>query len=193
YDGVSSVLQFLGLYKKSGKLVFLGLHNAGKTTLLHVFKEDRLGQRVSTSHLTSEELTIAGMTFTTFDLGGHEQACPPCRVWKNYLPAINGTVFLVDYADHPHLTESKAELNVSITDETVSNVPILTLGNKIDRSNAINEEKLHKTFGLYGQTTGRGTVTLKALNPCPMEVFRYSVLRRQGYSKGICWVSQNVD
>lgn len=42
-----------------------------------------------------------------------------------------------------------------MTDETIGNVPILILGNKIDKPEAISEEKLRELFGLYGQTTGK--------------------------------------
>uniref|UniRef100_A0A8C1VDB6 small monomeric GTPase n=1 Tax=Cyprinus carpio TaxID=7962 RepID=A0A8C1VDB6_CYPCA len=172
YSGFSSVLQFLGLYKKSGKLVFLGLDNAGKTTLLHMLKDDRLGQHVPTLHPTSEELTIAGMTFTTFDLGGHAQE-------RAFIVLSNAILYLCVCA--------------LMTDETIGNVPILILGNKIDKPEAISEEKLREIFGLYNQTTGKGNIPLKELNTRPLEVFMCSVLKRQGYGEGFRWLSQYID
>merc|ERR1712179_533762 len=78
------------------------------------------------------------------------------RVWKDYFPAVDAIVFLVDSCDRARFNESKVELESLLTDEQLANCPVLILGNKIDRPGAAGEEEFRQLFGLYGQTTGKG-------------------------------------
>jgi len=101
------VLGKLGLFKKSGKILFLGLDNAGKTTLMGLLKHGRVMTADPTQHVKSEELQMGSITFKAFDMGGH----PTVRVcWKYYYPNVDGIIYLVDSSEFERLKESRLEL-----------------------------------------------------------------------------------
>ncbi|KAJ0978547.1 hypothetical protein J5N97_014021 [Dioscorea zingiberensis] len=175
-DWFYGVLASLGLWQKEAKILFLGLDNAGKTTLLHMLKDERLVQHQPTQYPTSEELSIGNIKFKAFDLGGHQMAR---RVWKDY------------YAKRG--LQSKKELDALLSDDSLANVPFLILGNKIDIPYAASEEELRFHLGLSNFTTGKGKVNLAESNVRPLEVFMCSIVRKMGYGDGFKWLSQYIN
>ncbi len=171
------VLGYLGLYNKKANLLFLGLDNAGKTTLLHMLKNDRMTQTAPTIHPHSEELKMGNIRFNTFDLGGHETAR---KIWKDYFPAVDGILYLVDSADIKRFPEAKEELNSILNTPELVNIPIAILGNKIDKNGAASEEEIREALDING---------LFSKDTRPMELFMCSVTKKIGFSKALEWLS----
>jgi len=172
---------------KEAKILFLGLDNAGKTTLLHLLRDNKLVQHKPTRNPTSEDLVMGKVNFRTYDLGGHEEAR---KLWKDYFASVDAIVYLVDVADSERIHESKKELDGLLADPSLSRTPFVVLGNKIDRDGALSEPQVRDILGLH-QTTGKGIVSVPE-NMRPIEVFMCSIVNRQGYGPGFQWLSQYI-
>ena len=189
-DWFYSALAALGLWHKDAKILFLGLDNAGKTTLMHMLKDERLAQHQPTLYPTNEELIIGKIKFKAYDLGGHKAAR---RVWRDYYAKVDGIVYLVDSADRERVMESKRELDALLTDDGLSKVPVVILGNKIDIPEALSEEDLRYSLGLTNFTTGKGKRSKESLGGTrPIEIFMCSIVKRMGYSDAFAWISQFI-
>ena len=181
--GINSTLRYLGLIGKHGKILFLGLDNAGKTTLMGMLKENRMTQNDPTFQPSAHELQLGGITFTAYDLGGHKQVR---RVWKDYMFAADGIVFIVDSADRKRFPEAKREFDQLILDEQAEDIPILMLANKIDMDGAASEEFITQYFQLqavltHSDSTGR-----------PLKLMMTSLKARQGYGEGFKWLAKFI-
>lgn len=215
----NNILGWLGLGNKRAKILFLGLDNAGKTTLLHMLKEKKVAQLEPTQHPHDEELTMGKLKFRVHDLGGHDVAR---ELWSEYFTAVNAIVYLVDCNDRERFPEAKAELDKLLSNDQLAGVPFLVLGNKIDMQRAASEPELRQALGLQHYLTGEppspsceahsstnflcprcpltqhlaGKATRKGDLPKgmrPMELYMVSVIRRMGYRDGFVWMAQYID
>eukprot|EP00922_Rhytidocystis_sp_ex-Travisia-forbesii_P039948 GHVS01059414.1.p1 GENE.GHVS01059414.1~~GHVS01059414.1.p1 ORF type:complete len:193 (-),score=30.21 GHVS01059414.1:533-1111(-) len=186
YNWFWDILSYFGLSQKNARILFLGLDNAGKTTLLHMLKDDRVAQHVPTLHPHSEELLVGKLRLKTYDLGGHETAR---RIWKDYFAAVDAIVFMVDATDRDRFAEAREELNHLLESQELSTIPFVVLGNKIDKPQAASEEELRQHLGLYSHITyGRDRKGDSGIRP--VELFMCSVIKRMGYADSFRWLSQ---
>lgn len=189
-EWVRWILSWFGLdslVELDATLLLVGLDNAGKTTILNLLKYDRLAAHAPTMHPTMEEMTVQGINFKAWDLGGHEQAR---RVWKEYYATADGIVFVCDTTDRERFAEARQQLNHVLIDENVHDVPILVLGNKIDVGGAATEGELREALNLARDQPSTDTTIRQHIRP--IDVFMCSAKERYGFKEAFEKFAHNI-
>lgn len=118
------------LFKKPSRILFLGIDNAGKTTLVNKLKYNTNHIYMPTKHAKNTELQIGNLKANVLDIGGHKAA----RIaWRKYVINVDGIVFIVDISDNERYREVQQAWSTVL--ELEKDAPILVLMNKVDTSN----------------------------------------------------------
>ena len=121
------------------KVLFLGLDNAGKSTLLFQLKDKAFRDTVPTVGLNVEQISYRGLSLTMWDVSGQAT-----RLWKHYFDKINAIIFVVDASDRERIQKAQEELHRVISDEELAGAPVLVFANKQDLPGAMTEEEMYE-------------------------------------------------
>lgn len=176
---LQSLLRSLGFLEKKATISIVGLDNAGKTTLQHRLKTNKIQSFIPTQRAKEETIQIGDMTISAVDLGGHQAAR---HLWKRYCSSADAIVFLLDSADHDRMDEARAELHELLNDEQFAAVPVAIFANKCEMKEALSQEAVSKALELDELQESH-----KAL-----QLFMISVYGGRGYQDGFKWLSSQI-
>ncbi|KAJ0043323.1 hypothetical protein Pint_18560 [Pistacia integerrima] len=160
FDSLLNWLRSL-FFKQEMELSLVGLQNAGKTSLVNSiavgehflcnffggYSEDM----IPTVGFNMRKVTKGNVTIKLWDLGGQRRFR---TMWERYCRGVSAILYVVDAADRDSVPISRSELFDLLTKPSLSGIPLLVLGNKIDKSEALSKQALVDQLGL-GSITDR--------------------------------------
>lgn len=144
----------------------------GTYTDLRVIPPERIhptvGQNVT--HITIDKTVIK-----FWDLGGQESLR---SLWEEYYMHCHGILFIVDSTDKSRLEECCETLLSIVSDDLVTNVPVLMLANKQDCQDSMEVEDVKEIFNKIAEH----------LSARDSRVLPISAITGEGLTQAIDWI-----
>jgi len=118
-----------------GRVLCLGLDNAGKTTVLYKLQIGEVICTLPTVGFNVESLKYRNVDLTVWDIGGQMKIR---RLWRYYYENTTALIFVVDANDVARFDEARTELWLLLTEPQLKDVPLLVFANKQDLPKAAN-------------------------------------------------------
>ncbi|PBK73215.1 ARF/SAR superfamily [Armillaria solidipes] len=177
--GLLTIIRKNRLKAQEMRILFLGLDNAGKTTILkYISHEDTsatsptLGFNIKTLSLPSSPYTL-----NIWDVGGQRTLRP---YWRNYFEQTDAVVWVVDSADRMRMQDCKEELRGLLSEDRLSGASLLVFANKQDLPGALNISEIITSLDLNG------------IKSHHWKIFPCSAMTGANVFEGLDWVVSDV-
>ncbi|KAH0885491.1 hypothetical protein HID58_061587 [Brassica napus] len=145
WDSLLNWLRSL-FFKQEMELSLVGLQNAGKTSLVNAIATGGYSEdMIPTVGFNMRKVTKGNVTIKIWDLGGQRRFR---TMWERYCRGVSAIVYVIDAADRDSVPISRSELHDLLTKPSLNGIPLLILGNKIDKSEALSKPALVDQLGL---------------------------------------------
>ncbi|KIR25079.1 ADP-ribosylation factor-like 2 [Cryptococcus deuterogattii 99/473] len=162
---------------KEMRVLFLGLDNAGKTTILKKLNNESTSDISPTLGFNIKSLIRDGYTLNIWDVGGQRTLRP---YWTNYFESTDAVVWVVDSSDRMRMNDCRNELKELLHEERLAGATLLVFANKQDLAGSMPLEEIRDTLELQSIISHRWIVY-----PC-------SAFTGENLNDGMNWLVKEV-
>ncbi|ADV25406.1 ADP-ribosylation factor-like 2 [Cryptococcus gattii E566] len=162
---------------KEMRVLFLGLDNAGKTTILKKLNNESISDISPTLGFNIKSLIRDGYTLNIWDVGGQRTLRP---YWRNYFESTDAVVWVVDSSDRMRMNDCRNELKELLHEERLAGATLLVFANKQDLAGSMLLEEIRDALELQSIISHRWVVY-----PC-------SAFTGENLNDGMNWLVKEV-
>ncbi|KAL4732070.1 ADP-ribosylation factor-like protein 15 [Fusarium chlamydosporum] len=118
---------------------FVGLHSAGKTTIIHKLSRGQKPTPPLTETINNTRFFQGSQEYNILDYSGDERLR---AVWRKLLFTMRAIVFVIDSTDRENMEEARDALWLVLREEMLDPQPVLILANKQDSPKAMSVSEL---------------------------------------------------
>ncbi|KAH8985878.1 GTP-binding protein [Lactarius akahatsu] len=131
--------------EKEMRVLFLGLDNAGKTTILKKLNGEDITGVSPTLGFNIKTFVHGHYTLNIWDVGGQRTLRP---YWRNYFEQTDALVWVVDSGDRLRMSDCKQELHSLLLEDRLAGASLLVFANKQDIQGSMTGKEIEQAHFL---------------------------------------------
>ncbi|KAF8554091.1 GTP-binding protein, partial [Imleria badia] len=175
--GLLTIIRKSRQKEREMRILFLGLDNAGKTTILKKINGENISSISPTLGFNIKTFIHRNYTLNIWDVGGQRTLRP---YWRNYFEQTDAIVWVVDSGDRMRIHDCKEELHNLLLEDRLSGASLLVFANKQDIQGSMSDEEIRELLDLPGIKSHHWKIW-----PC-------SAVTGQNLVAGLDWIVHDV-